>query len=266
MIIEVMNRLESKYLINEDTYISLRRVIEENVPLDEYNKNNEFYTISNIYYDTEDNHLIRTSLEKPKYKEKLRLRAYGIPKNEDEVFLEIKKKYFSMVNKRRAGFRLLEAYEFAETGKSETDSQIIRELNYALKLYEPKPKVYIAYDRRAYFGNDGLRITFDKNIRTRRHDLRLESGDHGDLLLDEGMYVLEIKTDGSLPMWLSRLLSEHKVYKTSFSKYGTEYIKYIKYMQNGGAKKCLNQFSKQQEKQAVQPLHSLGKMQLQQSV
>ena len=264
MVIEVMNRLENKYVINEDIYLVLRRAIEKNVRLDMYNIDNEFYTISNIYYDTEDNHLIRKSLEKPKYKEKLRLRAYGIPGKNENVFFEIKKKYLGRVNKRRAVLPLSDAYNFLETGHSKAESQIINELTYALKLYNPKPKVYIAYDRRAYF-QDGLRITFDKNIRTRRHDLRLESGDFGDLLLDKGMYVLEIKTIASLPLWLAELLSQHKVYSTSFSKYGTEYIKYVKYIKNGGMYKCLNQFSKQQEK-AVQLLPSLGKMQLQQYV
>jgi len=260
MAIEVMNRIESKYVISPDTYFKIKKIIEKNTVLDEYNKEKEFYTISNIYYDTDDNHLIRTSLEKPKYKEKLRLRAYGIPKEDDTLcFFEIKKKYLGVVNKRRASFTLTGAYSFLETHKCCEESQIINELSYTLNFYNPKPKVYIAYDRRAYFGDNSLRITFDKNIRTRRHDLKLESGDFGCLLLEDDAHVMEIKTEGSLPMWLSALLSEHKIYQTSFSKYGAEYMKFL---ENGGKNICLTQFSKQRQKQAEQLLHSLGKMQL----
>ena len=143
--------------------------------LDEYNKNHPFYTICNIYYDTEDNHLIRHSLSKPKYKEKLRLRGYGVPKQEDKVYLEIKKKVNGLVNKRRTKLVLSEAYEFAETRvkpeyKSYMNRQVLNEIDYILKLYKPVPKLYLAYDRKAFFGinNRDLRVTFDTNIRSRR--------------------------------------------------------------------------------------------------
>lgn len=239
--IEVMNRVENKYLINTYTYLRLLETIEQYTQLDEYNKKQEFYTISNIYYDTDDNHLIRTSLSKPKYKEKIRLRAYGIPNDFDNVYLEIKKKFVGVVNKRRTTLELSDAYEFLETHqfsqiKDCSNPQIAKELEYSLIAYDPKPKAYIAYDRRAYFGNDGLRITFDTNIRTRRHDLKLELGDYGELLLDQDLWVVETKAQHALPMWLVRLFSEHKVFSNSFSKYGTEYKKYL---MNGGAEECL---------------------------
>jgi len=238
-----MKRVENKYLVDTETYRKLLPEIEKHTVLDEYNRMQDFYTITNIYYDTEDNHLIRTSLSKPKYKEKLRLRAYGVPTPADMVFLEVKKKFSGVVNKRRAALRLSDAYAFAESycmPDYAGELQIVRELAFSLQQYRPVPKVYIAYDRRAYFGENELRITIDTNIRTRRHELLLEAGDFGQPLLPENLWLIETKTDGALPLWLVQLFSAHQVYATSFSKYGTEYNYFLK---NRGEESCSNQFS-----------------------
>jgi hypothetical protein len=238
--ISVMNRIEKKYVIDTHTYTKLLKTIKRCTELDAYNKNTDFYTVSNLYYDTDDNDLIRLSLSKPEYKEKIRLRAYGVPTGWDTAYLEVKKKFGGVVNKRRAAFVLLDAYEFLETHvpqKQAEGQQIVKELTFALKRYSPAPKVYIAYDRRAYLGENGLRITFDTNLRTRRNDLRLEAGDHGKHLLEQGDWLMEIKAYGALPIWLSRLLSENSVFPCSFSKYGKEYTNFL---MNGGAKQCLN--------------------------
>jgi len=193
------------------------------------------YIISNIYYDTSDDFLIRHSLSKPLYKEKLRLRSYGIPGEEDKVFLEIKKKFNGKVNKRRTKLTLDEAYEFLETGKppevkSYMNEQVLKELEYFLQIYDLKPKLYLAYDRIAYFekNNADLRVSFDMNIRSRRYDLKLENGDFGDLLLDEGMYLMEVKTSLAKPLWLTHMLDELEIRRRSFSKYGTEYTNMIR--------------------------------------
>ncbi len=230
MAIEVFNRYESKYLIDSDTYHQISNELQGYMELDDYNKSHEFYTISNIYYDTEDNTLIRRSLSKPKYKEKLRLRAYGVPEENAKVYLEIKKKFCGLVNKRRTNIKLNEAYNFISTGvkpeiKVYMNKQVINEIDYILKLYHLKPRLYLAYDRKALFSkeNRDLRITFDTNIRTRRYDLKLESGDHGDALLQDGKWLMEIKAEKSMPLWLTKMLSEHKIFRTSFSKYGSEY-------------------------------------------
>lgn len=246
MAIEVFNRHENKYLLTSDTYEMLTRKLREYMELDEYNKTHPFYTISNLYYDTHDNHLIRTSLAKPKYKEKLRLRAYGVPSLEDKVYLEIKKKVNGMVNKRRTKLLLHEAYEFVNTGekpdiKKYMNQQVLKELEYFLKVYELSPKLYLAYDRQAYFAieNRDLRLTFDTNIRTRREDLRLEAGDHGDKLLDNDVWLMEVKAENCIPVWLVKILSEYKLYKTSFSKYGTEYKSMIKKQLEMRGNECL---------------------------
>lgn len=230
MSIEVFNRYEKKYLLDAEAYRNIADTLPEHMEPDEYNKSHEFYTIGNIYYDTGDDYLIRNSLAKPEYKEKLRLRAYGVPQPNDKVFLEIKKKYKGLVNKRRSTLRLEEAYEFLTSGEKPElqkymNKQVLNEIEYMLRLYKPEPKLYLAYDRKAMFSreNRGLRITFDTNIRTRRYDLRLECGCYGEPLLSPGQWLMEVKAENAMPLWLSRLLSEYSIYATSFSKYGREY-------------------------------------------
>ena len=230
MAIEVFNRYETKFLLERKSYNKIIDVIDDYMIADKYSKNNGYYTISNIYYDTYDNNLIRRSIEKPEYKEKIRLRAYGVPKKNDMCYLEIKKKFNGIVNKRRTSILAGEAYEFIKTGKipklkSYMNKQVLNELEYAINMYNVVPKVYIAYDRKAYFSekDEGLRITFDENIRTRRYDLKLEAGDYGELLQRQGNVLLEVKSGESIPLWLSGLLNEYEIYKTSFSKYGREY-------------------------------------------
>lgn len=251
MAIEVFNRYEKKFLMNNDTYEKLQNALSEYMEIDEHNKiNNSYYTISNIYFDTADNQIIRNSISKPKYKEKLRLRAYGVPSLEHKVYLEIKKKVNGLVNKRRTKLILEEAYDFVSTGikpeyKSYMNKQVLNEIEYFLKAYDLEPKLYLAYDRKAYFGinNKDLRITFDTNIRTRRTDLRLELGDHGDRLLDNSIWLMEVKAERSIPIWLSRMLSEFGLFKTSFSKYGTEYKTMImKNNMEGADNQCLTQY------------------------
>lgn len=230
MAIEVFNRHEHKYLLDRETFEKVLEVLDEHMELDSHNIDKKPYTISNIYYDTSDDFLIRHSLSKPQYKEKLRLRSYGIPGEDSKVFLEIKKKFDGVVNKRRTKLALEEAYEFLETGiapevKDYMNGQVLKELTYFLQLYDLSPKLYLAYDRIAYFekNNDDLRISFDMNIRSRRHDLRLEAGDFGELLLGKDMYLMEVKTSLAKPLWLTHMLNELGIRKRSFSKYGTEF-------------------------------------------
>lgn len=241
MAIEVFNRRETKFLIDKNTYQDIQGELLRYMELDEYNKTHEFYTISNIYFDTIDNHLIRTSLSKPKYKEKLRLRAYGVPKGDEKVYLEIKKKVCGLVNKRRTTLQLKEAYDFVRTGikpdiKNYMNKQVLNEIEYILKIYDLEPKLYLSYDRKALFGkeNHDLRITFDTNIRTRRYDLKLENGNYGDSLLESDKWLMEVKAEKSIPLWLSKLLSGHKIVSTSFSKYGEEYRRML--VENRGLK------------------------------
>ncbi len=235
MAIEVFNRYENKYLLDDAAYRSFYSDLLEYMELDDYNKQHDFYSITNLYFDTRHDSLIRHSLAKPKYKEKLRLRGYGTPQAGGKVYLEIKKKVFGLVNKRRTALKLEEAYEFVRTGippeyKEYMNRQVLQEITYFLRQYDLQPKVYLAYERKALFSkaNRDLRITFDTNIVCRRHDLKLESGSYGEPLLKPGQWLMEVKAENTIPLWLSQLLSEHGLYRTSFSKYGNEYKKMLR--------------------------------------
>lgn len=232
---EVFSRKEEKYIVTKDVYEKIVRECNNNIIADDYS-NNSFYQICNIYYDTEDNNLIRTSLQKPKYKEKIRLRSYGVPNSNSKVFLEIKKKYKGCVNKRRTTFKLNEAYRFADTGTlaqaaDYMNGQIINELSYAIKTYKIMPKVYLAYKRRAFFGADNaeFRLTFDKDIISRRSDIQLELGVFGERVIPENQMIMEVKYSERMPLWFIEILRKNNLTKTSFSKYGTEYQNYIRH-------------------------------------
>ena len=218
----VFERIEKKYLLTRDKYNLLLEAIEPYMSADNYGK----HTIGNIYYDTDTYELISRSLEKPKYKEKFRVRSYGVPKADGKVFLEIKKKYKGIVYKRRVSMTLKEAEDYLKRGiKPNKESQILKEIDYFMSYYKLTPKLYLAYDRVAYVGkeNKEVRITFDHNIRSRERNINLNEGDYGTPLLDNYHYLMEIKVPGAMPLWLSKILADLEIYPTSFSKYGNIY-------------------------------------------
>lgn len=240
MAIEVFNRYENKYLMDTSAFYHVYKRLLAYMEPDEYNRDDKYYAISNLYYDTEHDSLIRNSLAKPKYREKLRIRAYGVPEQDAKVYLELKKKVFGLVNKRRTALRLQEAYDFVRTGEAPAfrtgmNEQVIREIDYFLQRYDLQPKLYLAYDRMALFckNNRDLRITFDTNIRSRRYDVGLENGVHGEQLMERGQWLMEVKAEKTVPVWLSRLLSELGLFRTSFSKYGNEFKRWKRNEKNG---------------------------------
>lgn len=223
----VFNRVEKKYLLTPEKFQKLWEELMEYMLVDEYG----VHTICNIYYDTENDELIRNSIEKPVYKEKLRLRSYGVPGKQDNVFLEIKKKYDGIVNKRRILLPLDEAERYLNNKeKISQDSQIFREIDYFTNHYDLVPKLFLAYERVALYGKEDkeFRVTFDRNIRSRTWDLKLCRGDNGVLLMEDGSVLMEVKITNSVPMWFAKLLSKYQIFNTSFSKYGSVYKKQLK--------------------------------------
>ena len=219
-------RYEKKYMLTPDQLTRMLAGMENYMRADEFGH----YTICNIYYDTDDFQLIRASLEKPIYKEKLRMRSYGVPSDQDKVFVELKKKYDSVVYKRRTVMHAVEAVSYIHNGIApKRDDQICREIDWFMRSYHPTPKVYIAYDRTAFAGleNSELRITFDTNLRWRDRELDLRAGDYGQMLLSPEHILMEIKIPGTTPIWLAHLLSEIGAFHTSFSKYGAWYTQNI---------------------------------------
>ena len=215
-------RYEKKYLLNREQYQKIRAGLAPYMEADEHGR----YTICNLYYDTPDFQLIRASLDKPVYKEKLRMRSYGVPADGDSVFVELKKKYKGVVYKRRTVLEAGEALDYlAGRCSPRAKDQICREIDWFLGRYHPVPQVFIAYDREALAGLEDrvLRVTFDIDLRWRDTALDLRSGDGGERITSRDQILMEIKIPGSAPVWLSRLLSENSVFPTSFSKYGVCY-------------------------------------------
>lgn len=221
--IMTFKRREVKYLLDKEQYERIVKRLDGKLLQDEHGKS----TICNIYYDTPDYRIIRQSLEKPVYKEKLRIRSYGVPTDDSKVFVELKKKYKGVVYKRRETMTLQQSDAYMESGVCPKNrSQIIKEIDWFRHYYaQLRPSMYISYDREAYYSKEdkALRITFDENICWRNSDLKLEHGTGGQSILKEGQHLMEIKIGGSMPMWLANILDEERIYPTSFSKYGTAY-------------------------------------------
>lgn len=234
----VFNRIELKYLLTAAGKEMLLKLMEDKMVPDEHGK----ATVRNIYYDTETFLLIRRSIEKPKYKEKLRVRSYECSGPNDKVFVELKKKCKNTVFKRRifiprgkaesflAG-RDLAADEFERADAKPADRQIAKEITYFRNMYESlKPVVYLSYDREAFFGREdkGFRITFDKNIMYRTNHLSLAEETGGFKLISDDQSLMEVKLSGGMPLWLARFLSDKQIFKASFSKYGAAYKDMVK--------------------------------------
>ena len=218
----IFRRIEKKYRLNGMQKARLLRLVQQELIPDAHGKN----TICSLYLDTPDHLLIRNSIEADVYKEKLRLRSYGTPGPHSQVFLEIKKKYEGVVYKRRVSMTLAEAERYLQDGIRPEESQIMSEIDYAIRFYhQPRPAMLIAYEREAYYvkGLPNLRLTFDSAVRYRETDLLLEHGTAGQRILEDDTYLLEIKTDGAMPVWLAQALDVCKIRPTSFSKYGTAY-------------------------------------------
>lgn len=193
-------------------------------------------TIRNLYFDTDDYRLIRRSIEKPVYKEKLRIRSYRRADRDSTVFAELKRKYDGIVYKRRLPLTEAEAFDWIINRRPLLHKgQISREIDYFIDFY-PRlhPTVFLSYEREAFYDRDGraLRITFDRDILCRQSNLSLLCEPYGDRILDEDLTLMELKCVGGLPFWLAKILSENKLYKTSFSKYGIAYEKLIFNKQN----------------------------------
>ena len=218
-IISVMKRYELKYYLSKEQLDYFINKINNHMKVDKYGVN----SIASIYFDTPDFRLINKSIEKPNYKEKLRLRSYGFASENSQTFLEIKRKCEGVVYKRRITLLEPEVEKLLYNKEIRKRDQISRELEAFLDNYQNlEPKYLVIYDRVAYYqDNSDLRITIDMNPRYRTNDLNLHTSMEGTRLLDDGGAILEVKVQHSIPLWLATILSEGKIYQTSFSKVGT---------------------------------------------
>ncbi len=223
-------RFEKKYLLTRFAYRRLQNLLVGRMVQDAYG----LYTISSVYFDTDAYDIIRTSVQKPIFKEKLRLRWYGEPGGQCPMFWELKRKYRGKVYKRRIPAQPGNAGRLLKSaGALQEQGQIAREVEWFVQRYRPVPKLLLAYDREAFVSpaDEGLRVTFDHSIRWRDADFSLSRGSYGTPLFPDDRVLMEIKAYGNLPKWLTDLLAAEKLYPSSFSKYGTWYEQV--YLQKG---------------------------------
>ena len=221
----IFKRCELKYIISIEQYNLIKTEMAKYMRGDKHGESD----ICNLYCDTPDFLLVRRSNEKPLYKEKLRIRSYGVATSGVDVFMEIKKKYDSVVYKRRIVADEQTALNILR-GQAENDSQISKDIAYFAKLYPGlQPRMFISYRREAFYGREDkdFRVTFDRSLLWRTHDLTLAKGIYGQHILPEDKILMEIKTATAIPLWLVKILSSNKIYKTSFSKYGTAYVQML---------------------------------------
>lgn len=223
----VFKRYELKYMITKEQKNIILEYILPHMALDKYGRT----TIRNIYFDTDSYLLIRRSIDKPTYKEKLRIRSYKRADSHSQVFVELKKKYDSVVYKRRISLPEADAMDWiCNHNPCKKQTQISKEIDYFMEHYAPlHPKVFLSYERDAYYSRDGsdFRITFDENILFREDSLSLKSDVGGTSILDDGLCLMELKCSGGIPLWMTEILSREHIYKTSFSKYGSAYCNNI---------------------------------------
>lgn len=218
---DTFQRVEHKYLLTKNQAEELYARIEDHLVDDIYPK----YSLHNVYYDSSDYTMIRHSIAGPSYKEKLRVRSYGEPEEGSFAYVEMKKKYAGIVYKRRIQIQEEEVGHCMDSSLLEKQGQIGREIAYMHQMYDASPKLFIAYDRRAYAGKEeaDVRVTFDTNIRYRTDHLSLHDDYPDTYLLSEDQVLMEVKVMNRYPLWLSKALTEMKLQRTSFSKYGTIY-------------------------------------------
>lgn len=215
-------RYEKKFILQPNQWDRFMMEFEKYMQLDEYG----LHTICSLYYDTSDFAYVRHSLDKPDFKEKLRVRSYGIPTKDHLVFLELKKKLKDITYKRRVGLKLEESEQYmANLVLPENPDLTWKEIDWFCHRTPLEPKVIISYDRLAFFAKDNpdFRVTLDQRIRWREDRLDLSKGDAGSLLLAPGAVLIEVKTMDALPLWLCSLLSKEKLYPVGYSKYGFAY-------------------------------------------
>ncbi len=221
----VFRRVEMKYILDPDQLSAVTDAMSGHMQLDSYG----LTEIRNVYFDTPTFMLARRSNEHPLYKEKLRVRSYGEPGPDSEVFVELKKKYDGVVYKRRLTLSLDAAEGWLLHGTDPGfDSQIRDEIDYMMSYYgDLRPAMFLSYRREAYFPIDGgdLRLTLDRSIRADVEDRRL-SGDHeGFPVLDDGLTLMELKIPTAIPLWMVEAMEGAGIRKCSFSKYGSAYLK-----------------------------------------
>ncbi|MDR3276586.1 MAG: polyphosphate polymerase domain-containing protein [Treponema sp.] len=209
-------RYEKKYQLNAFQYYELSESLKGLAETDEYG----FSDIYSLYFDTEDYRIMRRCIDAKGYKEKLRLRAYGLPGPEGWVYLELKKKLQGLTYKRRLPLRYGELAAYLDERCAQQQyGQIDNEIDWFIRTHRPGPRFQVAYKRLALRGIEDpeFRVTFDSHIRCCPSGLDF-AGSNTVPMIGAGEYIMEIKCIAAIPGCLSRQLSALRIFPVSFSK------------------------------------------------
>jgi len=230
MALEVFSRREQKYLITQQQYELLVEMMGPYMRYDKFGDQGR-YTVTSLYFENPENKIYYEVKNKLKFRQKLRLRIYNDTDLNGTAFFEVKQKHNKVVNKRRTGIPLVQAYHYLNSPYEHaspvyydvSNPQIMKEIHYFRKYYDLRPEMVVSYDRHAFhcITDPDLRVTFDLNLRCRNEDLRIENGSYGQNFIDPDLVVLEVKVTHSVPLWLARILQSLECEQRSASKFCT---------------------------------------------
>jgi hypothetical protein len=154
---------------------------------------------------------------------KLRFRFYPDNGQTDPLRLEIKYKLGERIRKGcvdipRAGLAGLLSGDF-----SALDWHGNATLNHCYRLIKVdgfRPALRIDYRRRAYYARSDsqVRITLDNDVRAARFEGDLQQTATWNVA-PPGLAILETKSPGYLPFWLTRILQKYNLARSAISKY-----------------------------------------------
>jgi SPX domain protein involved in polyphosphate accumulation len=232
MRIKLFNRYELKYILNLEQYYQFSEILPNYLQVDERGDQHGRYKIISLYYDTDDYKAYWDKVEGHKFRRKVRIRVYGSEPVTPETlcFAEIKQRINKTLQKKRVYIPYAEAEALcgasedipSEAKMSEEELAVTSEIRYLQSSLQLRPACVVAYDRMAFDGSeyeDGLRITFDTNLKGRTHDLSLLSHVPNQFFVSPGYCIMEVKVNYRVPYWLTELVGKHGLTLRRISKY-----------------------------------------------
>jgi hypothetical protein len=242
--IKALNRHELKYEVTRDQYQSLSEALANYMQPDTYGDENGRYLVTSLYYDTTDYKAYWDKIQGHRYRRKLRVRVYGdqTVTPDTPCFVEIKQRTDRTIQKKRVVLPYSSAIDLCETGTGvahvpESGGAVVDEVKYLRSALQLQPACIVSYDRLAFNGTElgpGLRVTFDTNMKCRGHELSLLPTGYAEnrFFAPPHWCIMEIKADGSVPLWLTKLIGEHRCTRRNISKYCTALEKCVGALQN----------------------------------
>ncbi len=234
MRIKQFSRFELKYILTREQQDFFASILPEYIEPDSSGDKYGRYSITSLYYDTDDYQAYWDKIEGHKFRRKVRVRIYGNPTATPETlcFAEIKQRINKTLQKKRVYISYASAEALCgasddipeETGMSGVDLETVSEIRYLQSTLQLRPAAVVSYDRMAFEGSeydDGLRITFDTNLKGRTHDLTLLGTDNGEnkFFIPPEWCIMEIKVNYRIPYWLTEMIGKYRFTLRRVSKY-----------------------------------------------